>query len=762
MPEKLKLDYPVLIALLLALAVAAVYLPVVGFNFTNYDDTFYVTGNPQVLKGLTWEGVSWAFTRGYSANWHPVTWMSHMLDCQLYGLNPAGHHLTNLLLHAANSVLVFLLLRYLTGATWRSACVAALFALHPLHVESVAWVAERKDVLSAFFGLLSLLAYARYAQGRSQNVECRTPVPAPPNTHHASRITVHVSRLASRPSMFYLLSLIFFALGLMSKPMLVTWPCVLLLLDFWPLRRFELSTIRSQLPTLLRLVREKVPFFALSAVSSVITFLVQQAWGGVVPLEHVPLELRLPNVPVSYLRYLGKLVWPTDLAVIYPYIRGWPAAVILGALLVLAGATLLALWQHERRRYLLAGWAWFLGVLVPVIGLVQVGNQSIADRYTYLPSIGFFILVVWGAAELVGANPARRFIGGAAAAAMLTACALLAQAQALCWQNTETLFRHALAVTSGNVVAHNSLGFYYAAHSKAEEAKRAFRAALAVQPSCQYSWQGLGMALIEQRKYGEAIAACRAALEVDPRMASAHSTLGLALMKLGQTNDAMWHYTEALRLQPELADAQYNLANALAGHGQIEAASKHYEASLRSDPSSADGHNNLAYMLAREGKLDRAESEFRSALALRPDLWQAHYGLAALFVRQGKVQEAMRQYHATLAIRPDFVEVLTRLAWLLAVHPDLHLRNGTQAVELAERACRLTQYGQPTVLMTLAAAYAEMGRFAEAVSSAQKAQSLAQVAGQTKLARRNQQLLELFQAGQPYREAVSRKPAASD
>ena len=507
MPEKQHLNHPVLVAVLLALAVMAVYLPVVGFEFTNYDDTHYVTANPHVLQGLTWESVGWAFTHGYSGNWHPVTWMSHMLDCQVYGLAPAGHHLINLLLHAANSVLVFLLLRYLTGAAWCSAGVAALFALHPLHVESVAWVAERKDLLSAFFGLLCLWAYAAYAResgiGRqaSQDVDPRAQEPSlgpKPGSRQSSALLPNLAdgpRSASpRPrfSAWYVVALLCFTLGLMSKPMLVTWPFVLLLLDFWPLRRFTLSNINTQLPVILRLVREKIPFFALSAASSIVTFLVQQGWGAVVPLEHVPLALRLLNVPVSYLRYLGKLAWPMDLAVMYPYVLGWPAGVVLGALLVLAGTTFLVLWQHRQRPYLLIGWAWFLGTLVPVIGLVQVGNQSIADRYTYLPSIGIFVLVVWGVAEMVGAKPARRVIGAVAAAVVLTACALRAQTQALCWQTTETLFRHALAVTSNNVVAHNSLGFYHVTQSNVQEAQRAFRAALAIQPACQVLVAGSG------------------------------------------------------------------------------------------------------------------------------------------------------------------------------------------------------------------------------------------------------------------------------
>jgi tetratricopeptide (TPR) repeat protein len=763
MLEKSKLEHPVLIALLLALVVVAVHLPVVRFDFTNYDDNEYVTRNPQVLKGLTWEGARWAFTHGHSANWHPVTWLSHMLDCQLYGLKSGGHHLTNLLLHAANTALVFLVLRCLTGAVWRSACVAALFGLHPLHVESVAWVAERKDVLSAFFGLLCLWAYGYYVE----NSEGRNPKsegnPKADLRRDGGQSTMAAPNSDLRAPIFYLLSLTFFALGLMSKPMLVTWPCLLLVLDFWPLRRFhppagELADAASSgVRVAWRLLVEKLPFFALSASSCAVTFLVQRAWGGLVPLEHVPVGPRLLNVPVSYCRYLAKLVWPTDLAVMYPYVRGWPAVAVVGSVLVLAGATVLVLWQWRRRPYLLAGWAWFLGTLVPVIGLVQVGSQSMADRYTYLPSIGFFLLAVWGAAEVIGASPARRLIGGIAAAAILSACAFLTRSQAVCWQNTETLFQHALKVTSGNVVAHNSLGFYYASRKQPQEAERAFRAALVIQTNSAYSWQGLAMALIDQQKHMEAIAACQAALVAEPSMAAAQSTMGLALMKLGRTNEAVACYSEALRLQPKQAEAHYNLANALASQGQIEAARQHYEASLRSDPGSADAHNNLAYMFLREDKREWAESEFKSALVLQPDLWPAHYGLATVLVRQGKIPEAIQHYCETLVARPEFVEVLIRLAWILAVNPDPQVRDGSQAVELAERACRLTQSRQPGTLRTLAVAYAEAGRFADAIRAAQEAQRLAEGAGQTEFARGTQQLLELFQAGQPYREAMPAK-----
>ncbi len=687
-----------------------------------------------------------------------------MLDCQLYWLKPAGHHLTNLLFHVTNSLLLFLLLRGLTGAVWRSACVAALFALHPLHVESVAWVAERKDVLSAFFGLLSLLAYARYTQAA-----------AAPLVPHTSRI-IHHPR-----SFFYLLALAFFAMGLMSKPMLVTWPCAMLLLDYWPLRRFELAT-------LWRLVLEKVPFFALSAASCVVTFAVQKAWGAVVPLEHVPLGLRFLNALVCYFGYIWKLVWPTDLAVIYPYVRSWPPGDVIVSMLVLVAITFLAFWQRKARPFLLVGWAWYLGTLVPVIGLVQVGNQAMADRYTYLPAIGLFLMLVWGIAEIIGSRPGRRAVVALSATAMLTACSLLTQAQVMVWQNTETLFQHALAVTTNNFVAYNSLGFYFSTQREADKAKRYFRAALAVNPVCQFAWEGLASVLIEQGKLDEAISDCQAALQLNPGMAQAHGTLGLALIKQGKTNEAVAQYSEAIRLRPDYAPAHYNLANALAAQGQIEQARQHYQESLRSDPSSPDAHNNLAYMLARQGKLDEAVSQFKAALALRPALWNAHYGLADALDKQrnyeaaakefsevlrlkpdhaqahyrlavtlnrtGKIIEAMQHYRATLLRLPDFAPALDRLAWILATSPNPQLRDGAQAVELAERACKVTEYKQPIMVGTLAAAYAEVGRFPEAVNSVEKAHSLAQALGQKDFARRSQQFLELFGASRPYHDSL--------
>ena len=716
MSERRQLERPFLVGLFLALAVLAVYLPVLGMEFINFDDPDYVTENRAVRAGLTIESVSWAFAHTHSANWHPLTWLSHMLDCELYGLNPAGHHFTNLLFHIANTVLLFLLLRSLTGAVWRSAAVAALFALHPLHVESVAWVAERKDVLSAFFGLLSLWAYARYVKTRGEESKVQSPkskvtepesgarsqepgarsresggeemestVHGPQSTvqgveggarnegrgtetEHGPRGTLHASRFTIHASHSYLLALVFLALGLMSKPMLVTWPFVMLLLDFWPLNRLELKTKNLKLKTLFPFLREKIPFFALSAASCVVTILAQRA--ALTPLGTAPLPARLVNALVSYARYLGKLVCPSDLAVFYPYTSHWPGRDIALAALLLAAITLVAIWQRRQRPYFLAGWLWFLGTLVPVIGVVKVGSQAMADRYTYLAAIGVFIMGTWALAELAGAHSGRRALAALAAAAMLTLCARVAQTEVLLWQNTETLFRHALAATTNSFVAYNNLGFYFADCKETAQAERCLRASLAIEPSCYQARNKLGSVCIDQGKYVEAVTHCEMALKLNPKMAEAHGTLGLALMKQGKADQAIAHYFEALRLKPDLASVHYNLANALAARGRFDEAQQHYRESLHWEPDSADAHNNLAYLLARAGRLDEAVSEFRAALALQPEFWQAHYGLGDALARQGNVPEAIQHFQEALRIKPELAEARNRLDRLQAIRPE--------------------------------------------------------------------------------------------
>jgi tetratricopeptide (TPR) repeat protein len=822
MPETRKLEHTALCCVLLALITVAVYLPVIEQGFVAFDDNYYLTANPTVQAGLTWEGARWAFTRAHAANWHPVTWLSHMLDCQIYGLKPAGHHVTSLLFHTANTLLLFGLLKRLTGAFWRSALVAALFALHPLHVESVAWVAERKDVLSTFFFMLTLGAYARYAIGIRRamglNAEPSCMQSATRNTQHAIR--------------YYVLALFFFALGLMSKPMLVTVPFILLLLDYWPLQRcgpapcnLKPSARRLHLSAFILhpLLLEKLPFFMLSSASCVITLIAQQKGGAVAPLDGVSgvsVESRIINTPISYVWYLVKLIWPSDLAVVYPYVRERPLEQVFLATTLLVALTGMALWQGRRRAYLAVGWFWYLGTLVPVIGLVQVGTQSIADRYTYVPAIGLFIALAWGVADLTSAWRKRKPALAAGTAAVLTAYAVAVGAQTLCWQNTESLFRHALAVTRDNFIAYNNLGLYVAEHGELELGKKYYRLAIEIAPNYPPPRNNLGTALVQQKKYEEAIAAFESALSINPRSAEVEGNLGAALYCLGKTDEAINHLREAIRLNPEHSMAHFNLANALLQKDRLAEAIEHYRTALALNPEYGEAQNNLALVLAKQGKRDEAIAQFKRALAIEPDLWPAHYGLGGLLIDQGefdgavaqfsevlrlqpkhepawlqlglaragqgkpaeaveafsaalrikpddgvahyhlavalagqhKTKEAVRHYREALKTLPDFPEALNNLAWILAANPDPKVRNGREAIELAERACQLTENKQPIMVGTLAAAYAEAGRFAAAVTTAEKAKMLAEQANQMKLAAKNRTLLELYRSGQPGRD----------
>jgi tetratricopeptide (TPR) repeat protein len=778
---------------LLILIVLAIYLPIMDLRFVNFDDTIYVTQNPRVPDGLSWNSVVWALKTGHAGNWHPLTWISHMVDCQLYGLNPLGHHLTNLFFHTANTLLIFLLLRRTTGAVWRCVFVAALFALHPVHVESVAWVAERKDVLSTFFGLLCLWAYVGYVEKSKAR-------------HHAA--------------VFYILTLFLFTLGLLSKPMLVTWPCVMMLLDYWPLRRIQLSDLNSQLPIIRRLLLEKIPFIALSAATCVATFIAQRAGGAVAPLEDVTIESRLINALVSYATYLGKLFWPRNLAVIYPFVRDWPVWRVMVAGLLLLAITGAVIWQGRRRGYLLAGWLWYLVTLVPVIGLVQVGNQSIADRYTYIPSIGLFILFAWGIVDLTAGWSRRALPMTTGAAVLLSGCAILTAFQLRQWEDTETLFRHALAVTENNFVAENNLGFYFALQGELELAKQHYRSALKMNPNYHNAWNNLGCALSDQKKYEEAVSNFEMALRTKPRSADAQNNLGNALFWLGKTNEAMDHYQEALRIKPQYALGHNNLGHALSERGDVTEAIEHFRLAVQFDPRYVDAHCNLAQALVKQGKLDEAMAEYARALAIdpesllvhyqlgealveqkkfdeaisqfthvlrirpdygparlqlglirgmqgrldeaialfrenlrtQPDDYAAHYQLALALSGQGKSKEAIQHYEATLKGLPDMPEVLNNLAWIFAANPDSEVRHGAEAVRLAERACNLTQYKQVLMVGTLAAAYAEAGRFADAVATAEKAATLAEQTNELELAAKNRKLMELFRSGKPFHE----------
>jgi tetratricopeptide (TPR) repeat protein len=706
-----------LVCLMLALVTLLAYLPVRHHGFVVYDDPVYVTGNRPVQAGLTWAGAKWAFTTFYSSNWHPLTWFSHMLDVQLFGASPTGPHMVNVLFHAANTVLLFILLRRLTGALWRSALVAALFALHPLHVESVAWVAERKDVLSAFFFLLTLLMYARYVEKRSR-VEDR-------GSRSATASALN-SRLAARA---YCAVLIFFALGLMSKPMLVTLPFVLLLLDYWPLRRLAIGDWRLAI----RLIREKVPLFLLSALSSVVTFAAQKSGGTVRSLASFPMGERIENALVSYARYLGKTFWPDDLAAYYPHPGYWPAWQVVSAVMLVAGLCLGVLRFGRRFPFAVTGWFWFLGMLVPTIGIVQVSNQAMADRYTYLPSIGVFIIFVWGAAEALARWRLSKAVVGTGAGLVIVVCVALTEGQLRHWQDSESLFSHALAVTKNNAVAHNNLGNLFLEDGQVDEAMTHYQEALGIQPDYADARCNIGSALLQKGRVDEAIAQFRKALEIQPDDASAHNNLGNALLSAGRFDEAISQYQEALKIQPDFAKA----------------------------------HNNLGWSLVQSRRLDEAIDQFQKALEIQPDYAEAHNNLAFALLQKGQVREAVAHCRTALKLQPGDAGTMSNLAWVLATCPDASVRNGGQAIVLAQRATEITGSQDPMILRTLAAACAEGKRFTDAMAAARRAIQLAENQSNTALADALRSQLVFYEAGTAFRDtsltdgAASREPVKS-
>ena len=606
------------ICLLLLGATLAVYSQVRRYDFVNYDDPEYVIKNVHVRAGLTAGGLVWALTSFDAANWFPLTWITHMADTQFFGLESGWHHLTNVWLHAIDALLLFVALKRMTGARWPSAFVAFLFALHPLHVESVAWVAERKDVLSAFFWFLTLWCYARYVE---------------------------------RPGVGrYLAVALAFCLGLMAKPMIVTLPFALLLLDLWPLGRWRRDAAR-------RLLLEKAPLLALAAGASVVTFLAQRSSGAVAPLAGIPVALRLENALVSYLRYIGDMFWPADLAVLYPFPRTLPVLEAVASGLALAGVSLLVARQFRARPYLVVGWCWYLGTLAPVIGLVQVGTQSHADRYTYVPMIGLSIMLAWGAAELVGRRPRARKAVVAAAVAACSACLAVTWFQIQYWASTETLLLHALDVTSGNFILRHNLADYYLEHNRNEEAREQEAEAVRINPAYQEARLDLGLALSLLGRPGDAEVEYRRALEQPlegKQVYLAHSGLGAALAAQQRTTEALPELDLAVRLNPESAEAHYNLGTALAALGRNQEAASELSAAIRLDPGDVEAHYRLAVALAAQGKRNESASEFAAVAQLRPDDAVSQRNLAIALARVGRLDEAIVHFSEAVRLKPDF------------------------------------------------------------------------------------------------------------
>jgi tetratricopeptide (TPR) repeat protein len=617
-----------LCAALLFLAVAGVFMPALTHGFITYDDPVYVTGNAHVAGGLTWQNIRWAFRSTEASNWHPLTWISHMADCQVFGLHPWGHHLTNVLLHATNALLLFILLRGMTRAPWRSLFVAALFGLHPLHVESVAWIAERKDVLSTTFWMLTLWAYAR----------------------RAKKIRAHEAHATG----WYLLALFFFAAGLMSKPMLVTLPCVLLLLDYWPLERLAGASLRDRWFLLL----EKVPFGVLSAAASAVTLFAQKSGGTVGAVEDFPWPVRISNALISYCEYLGKCFAPARLAIFYPFFAQQPPlwkTVAAGVLLATITAVSVAL--ARRRPYLLVGWLWFLGTLVPVIGLVQVGGQSMADRYTYVPLIGVFIMVTWAAGDLAAPWEKGSRVLGYAGAAVLAALTLLTSVQLSYWRDGAALFRHAVSVTENNWVAHANL-FATLSKESSPEAASELQETMRILASFAESYDKKGAELERTPGHSlEAIKDFRTAIRIMPDLAAPHAILGAALAKTpGGLPEAIEEFRVAAKLEPSSPAAHYNLATALAATpGEKSEAVTEYETVTILDPDDFQAHYNLAVLLSGiAGREAESIPEYETVLRLKPGFYQAHFNLGLLLARiPGRRNEAIRQFEAVLIARPD-------------------------------------------------------------------------------------------------------------
>jgi tetratricopeptide (TPR) repeat protein len=687
----------------LAVAVITCFWPVTTAQFINYDDNDYVTNNPMVLGGCRWEAIRLAFSSQHASNWHPVTWLSHIVDAQIFGRNPIGPHCVNLAFHVANTLLLFLLLKRSTGMQWRSAVVAALFGLHPLHVESVAWVAERKDVLSTFFGFLTLWAYVNYVEGADRLVWIGSEKSQ--DSSSGSHVGTGTIRKSGYGVALYGIALLLFALGLMSKPMLVTLPFAMLFLDYWPLNRAPRDLNRSR--DRWRLVREKWAFFLLSAASCVITWIAQR--GAMPSTAFLSSGQRLENAAVSYLRYLGKLFWPADLTLPYLHPGYWPTSEVAFSVLILVGVSSAAVILRRTLPFLITGWFWFLGTLVPVIGLVQVGLQSIADRYMYIPCIGILIIVVWGGLALLSHCGLTRFAPVPAVAALL-ACGLLTYPQAVFWHDSEALFKHSASVSQGNYVALANVGGALFERGQLDEAMKYYREAVAVNPAYPDALNSIGAILAAQGN-PEAMQWFQRTLDLQPNHPEALLNMGNALAKQGKYEQATRYFEESLRVRPDDPRAYNNLGNALLKQGRIDDAILHYRTALRGLTDDPKIYENLAGALGVKGKLDEAIVNYRRALTLHTtNVLHVHYQLGLALAVRARWDEAIGEYQETLRLSPEHPEAEYNLGYAYRVQGRLK-----EAQTHLERALRLRPEF-PLAHFNLGCVLADLGRKEEAVA----------------------------------------------
>ena len=708
------------VCLALFAATLAVYWPVRHFALVNYDDFDYLGDNFLIQQGLTMKGLVWAFKEAHFANWHPLVWVSYMIECQFFGLRPSVHHLVNVGLHALNGVLLFLVLQTSTRAVWRSAFIASLFLFHPLRVESVAWVTERKDVLSGLFFMLTLLAYARYAQSKT--------------------------RKAQGSTLNYAAALVFFTLGLLAKPMLVTIPFLLLLLDRWPWQREGEGGDKTGW---IKLLAEKWPFFALAIIFSGITYLTQSHGGAV---SEMTLGTRCQNAIMSFPAYLGKLFWPRHLAVLNFPPSAWPVSWILLAALFMIGLTALSIGQWRARPWLATGWFWFVGMLLPVSGLVSIGRHFIADRYTYLPCIGIFVAVTWFTADLVRQKMPRNgtMILGGLAVVVLLVLADLTRSQLFTWQNSETLWRQALRVNPNNYIAHNNLGIILLERNELKSAASEFDQAAKINPGFSEVWDNLGQLALREKDYGKAADLFQHAVSLNPRSVLSLVNLGAALRLARDYPDAENMLQKALALDADSVLAHATLAGLYDDIGKFDQAVPHYNAVLSYRPADAMSQCNLAIDLVAVGRLPEAMPHYEMALKLLPNNAAFHYYHGAAFLRSSHLPEGMAELRESLRLDPNYLAALNDLAWLLSTHPDQNVRNGKEAVQLAEQACQITGGKNARALCSLDAAYAEAGRFPEAIAAAEKARALFQAMGAAGFVNKTDARLLLYRANRPF------------
>lgn len=637
----------VFISLLLSITTLAVYWQVHDFGFVSFDDTIYVSENKRVQQGISFDNLIWAFSpfkTNAQTSWHPLTTLSHMLDCQMFDLNPGAHHLVNLFIHIINVNLLFLSLYLMTKAPWKSGVVAALFALHPINVDSVAWVAERKNLLSTMFWILTMLAYIRYAR---------------------------------KPGIFrYLLTTCALTLGLLSKSMLVTLPCALLLLDFWPLGRIDLgqkfvashpdSDPMFQPSGIARLVMEKIPFLALSVGTIILTMSSQQLGNQLVDAAAAPMNLRIENAIISYVAYLWKMIWPTHLAVFYPFPKFIPLLQTIGATLFLLAISALIFARARKSPWLVTGWLWYLGTLLPVIGLVQGGLwPALADRWAYVPFIGIFIIIAWGVPEFISHRRLKQTGLVLMAAALLCVLSIMTWIQAGHWKNSQTLFKHALTVTSDNHIAHNNLGNTFFRQSRSKEAIYHFTQAIQIKPDYAEAHFNLANALKVMDKNNKAVKHYLQAIALRPNYEKACNNLAILLQDLGRTDEAITYFKRALLINPHYAQAQYNLAKALKNSGGIDAVINHYLQAIQIRPDDEQAHHGLAMALISASRFNEAFIHYHEALKINPYYSDAHYNLANALKNQGQLNKAIHHYNQTIDIQPENEKAHHNLATVL-------------------------------------------------------------------------------------------------